>query len=245
MYRHLIERGCQPCERCAGRDRELRKARDAEDDKKLEQVDEFEEFVEQLAAGRIARGCREPRPPPAKPVPPFEIPSGCVPLLGVETDLHKLVTSSPEAAVIREFKDRPEQVHSRNAKGESPLMTALTSVKCSREVVAALLEIGSDANAEDAYGRTPLHAAAWINDRDGSDETDEDKDEPDLISLLVEGGGDVSRRDHLGTGRLMSRCSASIRGSLPYWRRQEATSTCRQGGRRLSPMRSIRARRAW
>ena len=118
----------------------------------------------------------------AETPPPFQLPEGCQPVTGSDTLLHSLLACGdpkPRAGDVRQYADKPELIHARDRGGKAPFLVAVKE-DAAVPVIRALLEIGSDPNAADKDGETPVHVAA----NDGKQQ---------ITKLLVQAGGDVNR----------------------------------------------------
>lgn len=79
----------------------------------------------------------------------------------------------------------PDIVHHRNTSGETALIKMTRqSIFIDIEVIQALIECGSDIDAQDSSGATPLHISAngW---------------QPDLVDLLLDNGANAKIEDNL------------------------------------------------
>jgi ankyrin repeat protein len=133
-------------------------------------------LLAQIQSGTVERGARIDLTPQrgTRSRKRFELPAGCVP--AKRCALHAAARQGNLESIRSEAT--PEFIHARDSKGRTPLMVAVRSEQ--DQAAALLLELGSDPNAQDKDGLSPLHRAVK-------------KHNAALVGVLVTGVADVER----------------------------------------------------
>ena len=118
------------------------------------------------------------------------------------------IFNARSAEDVRVFcESYPDTVHYRNEIGETALIKMTRqSLIINIEVIQALIECGSDIDAQDPSGATPLHisASGW---------------QPDLVDLLLDNGANAKIEDNLGrTAFEIANENLMLKGSSTLYR---------------------------
>jgi ankyrin repeat protein len=98
---------------------------------------------------------------PAKAFINLDVKSQSVPEDFVMSPIHEAAKKGYTEQIEESLSDEPKGYLKKDTLGNTPLHWAASGGHY--DAVAYLIKLGSDVNAENIFGDTPLHRAAWKN----------------------------------------------------------------------------------